>query len=316
MTPPRKPDLVLVHGWGLGSAAWEAVVPALARRFRVHRFALPGYDRPESGVDKRSTQAPSQEAHEPTVSRHALCRTPFDALSSDARRSGAAQVPSVIPADARIQADGGSEQRLGGNSFVEAAAGLAAALPAGAYLCGWSLGAMLALQVATLTPQRLAGLILVGGTPSFTQREGWPHAQPPSLLESFSAAVKRDAAGTLQRFIALFNQGDAQARALSRALSRQLAAAPFPATATLLSGLGWLRDVDLRQRIAAIAVPALLIHGENDPLMPLAAAHWLHQELPDARLDVVSGAAHAPFLNDPEGFAERIGDHCHAPALD
>jgi pimeloyl-[acyl-carrier protein] methyl ester esterase len=329
MTPPRKPDLVLVHGWGLGNAAWDAAVPALARRFCLHRFALPGYDLPESGVDKRSPLAYLQQAHEQTASGHALGRAPFDAVSSAApRQHAASKVPSVIPAQAGIQAsatpldpglrrdDGVPAPGAGSNSFVEAAAGLAEALPAGAYLCGWSLGAMLALQAAALAPRRLAGLILVGGTPSFTQRAGWPHGQPPSLLDSFGNAVRSDAAGTLQRFVALLNQGDAQARALSRAMSRQLAAARLPVTATLLTGLGWLRDVDLRQRVAAIAVPTLLVHGENDPLMPLAAARWLHEQLPESRLQVISGAAHAPFLNDPEGFARRLGDHCHAPAVD
>lgn len=36
------PDLVLVHGWPLHSATWRAIVPALAERFTVHLFDLPG----------------------------------------------------------------------------------------------------------------------------------------------------------------------------------------------------------------------------------------------------------------------------------
>jgi pimeloyl-[acyl-carrier protein] methyl ester esterase len=35
-------DLVLLHGWGLHSGAWRAVVPRLAR-FRVHAVDLPGH---------------------------------------------------------------------------------------------------------------------------------------------------------------------------------------------------------------------------------------------------------------------------------
>ena len=45
----------------------------------------------------------------------------------------------------------------------------------------------------------------------------------------------------------------------------------LPDTATLMTGLDWLRNVDLRGEVAAIALPALLLHGEHDPLMPLAA---------------------------------------------
>jgi len=36
------PDVVLVHGWPLHSATWRAIVPALAKRFTVHLFDLPG----------------------------------------------------------------------------------------------------------------------------------------------------------------------------------------------------------------------------------------------------------------------------------
>lgn len=199
--------------------------------------------------------------------------------------------------------------------FMASAHALAAALPDECVLCGWSLGGMLALQAALIAPQCIKRLILVGTSPSFTQRGDWPDAQPLELLSTFSSAVADDAATTLQRFIALLNQGDSQGRALGRMLNRQLKEGTLPDTATLLSGLNWLRDVDLRQQLGALNIPTLLIHGENDPLMPLAAARWLHERLPAAQLEVFPGAAHAPFLNDPERFAKLIGDHCHAPAF-
>jgi pimeloyl-[acyl-carrier protein] methyl ester esterase len=170
---------------------------------------------------------------------------------------------------------------------------------------------MLALQAARLAPQKIARLILVGSTPSFMQRPDWPAAQPPDLLDAFADAITRDAAATLQRFIALLNQGDAQARPISRALTGRMLGGALPDPATLSSGLGWLRDVDLRATIPSIATPTLLIHGERDPLMPLAAAQWMKAQLPNARLDVFAASAHAPFLADPERFVARVSDFCH-----
>jgi pimeloyl-[acyl-carrier protein] methyl ester esterase len=38
-----QPPLALVHGWGLGSGAWEPVAVLLAPTFSVQRFDLPGY---------------------------------------------------------------------------------------------------------------------------------------------------------------------------------------------------------------------------------------------------------------------------------
>ena len=285
-----KPDLVLLHGWGLGSDAWQPALPALRQRFKVHPFSLPGYRRPESRVDKQSTDASSHTPHEQTLSRHMPCRFPSDEASSPT-----ANTPL---------------------SFERTAEVLAEALPEGSVLCGWSLGGLLAMQTAALAPQRFKRLILVGSTPRFTQHRDWPHAQATALLGMFSLAVARNAADVLQRFIALLNQGDVQAKAINRSMSQQLLAAPLPDTVTLLAGLDWLRDVDLRPQLARISTPTLLIHGENDPLMPLPAAQWLAQNLPNARLEIVAGAAHATFLNDPEGFARRLGDFCDAPALD
>ena len=291
------PDIVLLHGWGLGSAIWAPVVDALAQRCRVHLIDLPGYSGPVTRMDQQSTNMHRQNPHEQTILANACARTPFDAPSR-------ASTDSV-------------------STFVKTADALSNALPEDCILCGWSLGGMLALQVAMQAaiqtenqaslraPQRIKGLILIAGTPSFTQRADWPHAQPSSLLDAFSEAVRNDAATTLQRFIALLNQGDLQARALSRQMTRLALASPLPDTDTLLTGLSWLRDVDLRAQLPSIKAPTLLIHGEHDPLMPLAAAQWLKDQLPNARLEVFPATAHTPFLADPERFARQASDFCH-----
>ena len=201
-------------------------------------------------------------------------------------------------------------------TFAQAARSMLDALPAGVTLCGWSLGGLLALQAALLAPERVGKLILVGGTPSFTQRDAWLAAQPASLLSDFAKAVGNDARVTLQRFAALLNQGDTKARQISREINRDVLSSALPPVTTLLKGLDWLRDIDLRTQVPQIACPVLLIHGENDPLMPLPAAHWLAEHLPQAQLEIFPGAAHAPFLNDPERFTRLIGDFLHGPSLD
>ena len=247
-TPPTKPHLALIHGWGLGRAAWQPVTERLSAHYTLHIVDLPGY--------------------------------------------GAAQP------DAR--------------SFVDTARRIVDELPVGTTLCGWSLGAMLALEAAHQCPERIPALILVGATPSFVQRQDWPHAQAPTMLSLFTAAVRSNPRDTLQRFIALLNQGDTQARANTRAQQQSLPAVDLPDSDSLLQGLDWLRKSELRPWVPAVSIPTLLIHGEHDPLMPLAAAEWLAEHLPEAQLEIFKGAAHAPFLSDPERFAELLIDTCHA----
>lgn len=179
-----------------------------------------------------------------------------------------------------------------------------AGLPAPVTLCGWSLGAMLALLAAHRHPAKVDRLILIGATPSFVQSTDWPHAIEPGMLAEFAEAVALDPQAALRRFVALFNQNDSNARPIAK----MLGSLEIPAATVLNSGLALLRDLDLRDISSTTNQPTLLIHGENDPLMPLAAAQWLAKTMPDARLEVVANAAHAPFLSDPARCAALISD--------
>ena len=74
----------------------------------------------------------------------------------------------------------------------------------------------------------------------------------------------------------------------------------------LRAGLNILLGSDLRNYVAMIKTPTLLVHGERDMLTPAGAAHWLAEHLPDARLEMLQGAAHAPFLSHPVEFTKIV----------
>ena len=212
-----------------------------------------------------------------------------------------------------------------GEDAQAVARALATQLPPGCTLAGWSLGGMLAQLAAVHSAavqsaagesgSRIARLVLIGSTPSFVQREGFACAQQPVLLSAFAKTVRALPASVLPRFATLSNQGDSRARAINRQLLA-LTQPPLPDQAVLLAGLAWLQMLDLRAQAARITQSTLLIHGGQDGLMPLAAAQWLADHLPQAELLTLPDAAHAPFLHDPAQCAAALARWAGAMDMD
>lgn len=185
---------------------------------------------------------------------------------------------------------------------------LAAALPPAATVVGWSLGALLALALAHRHPAHVARLVLIGGTARFVAAAGaagaapWPGLEPATVA-AFRAGFANDPRATLKRFVALQCLGEADRRGIQTRLGAALTplagdGADTGAAATrhdhaLADGLAVLADTDLRPLLARIEQPCLLIHGEHDALMPLAAARATVRMLPRARLEVLPASGHA-----------------------
>ena len=80
---------------------------------------------------------------------------------------------------------------------------LAAVVPAGADLCGWSLGGTIAMRLALLRPDLVRRLVLVGATPCFTNREAstaspiWADGVDERVFRQFASQVAQDYQATL-----------------------------------------------------------------------------------------------------------------------
>ena len=180
------------------------------------------------------------------------------------------------------------------------AAALLAAAPPRAVWVGWSLGGLGALAAALAAPERVAGLGLVAATPRFTASpDGWPGVAP-EVLAGFAEDLARDWAGTVRRFLALQVRGAAGATATLRRLHAVLEAAGPPAPGALEAGLAVLAAADLRARLGEVHVPAVVMGGSRDRLVPPESVRRLGTGLPLGCAHVVEEAGHAPFLSHPE----------------
>lgn len=173
-------------------------------------------------------------------------------------------------------------------------------------VAGWSLGGQVALRWAQLHPAQVKKLVLVSTTPCFVQKENWVCAMQADTLQEFAAALLQNHALTLKRFLALQVRGSENEKQILSDLRTQLFAQGEPDMNALKGGLEILRDSDLRELLGDIAQPTLVIAGDRDTLTPKAASEAMAQSLPEARLAVVQGAAHAPFLSHPQVFMQHL----------
>ncbi|MBK1719732.1 pimeloyl-ACP methyl ester esterase BioH [Thiocystis violacea] len=180
------------------------------------------------------------------------------------------------------------------------------AAPPRAIWLGWSLGGLVAMAAALRAPKRVAGLILLTATPRFVQATDWMPAMPEATLEQFHAALTGDPSGTLARFLALQVQGSEEARETLRLLRRELATRPDADPAALSLGLDLLRDEDLRGPLPDIRCPALWLFGSQDALVPARVAERIELLMPQAQVQIIQGAAHAPHLSHPGETGEAV----------
>ncbi len=183
---------------------------------------------------------------------------------------------------------------------------IAAALPPDATLIGWSLGAQLALALAAAAMPRARRLVLIAATPRFAQAEDWEHGLAPATLQRFTQALERDATQALADFIDLQVRGSSNAGPVRAALRDALEGHGHAQRPALRAGLALLADSDLRDQVRRITMPALVLAGRNDCVVPLQAAQALAALLPQSQWQLVRRAGHAPFLSHPDEVSAAL----------
>lgn len=196
-------------------------------------------------------------------------------------------------------------------TFEEMTARLATQLEDGTTLVGWSLGGQLAGRIALEYPAKVSRLIMIGSTPCFVSRDGWPHGVPAGVFDQFSNSLAKDYADTIRRFLGLQAQGSDEMRDVLFTLRQRLLGQARPAEGVLEAGLDVLQHADLRHDVLQLRVPLMLIHGTRDKLAPLAAARWLANAIPGAKLHEIQGAGHAPFLSHAQSVAGLLEGGMH-----
>lgn len=188
------------------------------------------------------------------------------------------------------------------------AALLANNLPDNAIWLGWSLGGLIATQVALDFPDKVKGLITVTSSPCFIAQktDNWPGIAPQVLTE-FQRQLTQDLPQTLDRFLAIQSMGSISAKEDIKQLRQLLLAKPLPDKQTLAQGLQMLSEVDLRKKVTSLTLPWLRIWGRLDGLVPKRVIPHMPVSVNTHDL-VIAKASHAPFISHTDEFVQGLNN--------
>jgi pimeloyl-ACP methyl ester carboxylesterase len=173
-----------------------------------------------------------------------------------------------------------------------------------AHICGVSMGGYIAQIIAIRHPNRLLSLIsMESGTGAPDLPQGTPEAMA-ALMEPTPA--EREA--FIEHDLKTFRIASGSKVALDEELTRKQAERAFDRCHYPEGGLRHLMAVlatgDRTEALKLVAVPTLVIHGSEDPLLPVEHGKATAAAIPGAKLPVIDGMGHG--LNFPSVWPQWV----------
>ncbi|MDV6317224.1 pimeloyl-ACP methyl ester esterase BioH [Idiomarina sp. HP20-50] len=187
-------------------------------------------------------------------------------------------------------------------SFVEQ---LMPALPERFHLLGWSLGGLIATQIALNYPEQVLSLNTVASSPHFVENRDWAGIKS-GVLEQFQQQLDGNFKKTIERFLAIQAMGSPDAREQVKQVKQLIFTKPMPDSRVLKAALTILQTADLREQLSKIQTPFSRFYGRLDSLVPERAIDDISALAPASKAVVFSKSAHAPFLSEPKSFVNEL----------
>jgi pimeloyl-ACP methyl ester carboxylesterase len=164
-----------------------------------------------------------------------------------------------------------------------------------ATLVGLSMGGTIAQRFALAHPELLSGLVLVGATPHGLGE----HVRIDNVL----GAIEQYGVGKASQNVIEHSFASGAPRDLVEFAKQEVLQTPdFVAREAIVS----LNEADSREELGRIAVPTLVVCGDEDRITPLSESEKLANGIPHAELAVIRGAGHFPMLEKPQEFNSTL----------
>ena len=177
---------------------------------------------------------------------------------------------------------------------------------------GFSLGGMIAQQLAQARPELVGKMILVGTAPR--GGEDIMHLEKPSLAGHLQNPKYRGYEVLQKIFFTDSAPGQAAGadfigRLMQRKGDRDTLPGPMVAGAQIAAFRDWERVVGERfGELSSIRQPTLVVQGVRDEMIPVRNSYWLGEHLPNAVLLTYPDAGHGSLFQYHQSFVKHAGD--------
>ena len=155
---------------------------------------------------------------------------------------------------------------------------------------GWSMGGIVALEMARKYPDLIQRLVIISGTARFSAGNDEPPGVSASVLRAMALGLRRTPDKVLAAYYDQVHAPQDVSATETAVHSQDIALLDRD---ELRQGLDYLQQTDVRKGLNQLAVPTLVVHGREDCIVPWQAGEWLSRALAVSHWRCYEGLGHA-----------------------
>lgn len=176
-----------------------------------------------------------------------------------------------------------------------------------AHVLGISMGGMVAQELTLKAPERVRSLTL-GCT--YSGGAGSALAAPETIQRLSEGMMSGDRERAIRTGYEInVSAPFAADEAHWPAFLEMATSTPAP-IATIMLQMQAIGVHDTLGRLATVTTPTLVVHGDEDLMLPVANGRMIAEAIPGARLEVLEGAGHMFWWERPQESAALVVEHC------
>jgi sigma-B regulation protein RsbQ len=161
---------------------------------------------------------------------------------------------------------------------------------------GHSVSAMIGALAAAAEPERFSRLVMVGPSPRYIDDEGYAGGFSRADIDGLLESLDSNYLGWSSTMAPVIMGNDDRPE-LGAELTESFCATD-PAIASHFARVTFLSDN--RDDLARVGTRSLVLQCAHDAIAPTAVGEFVHEQLPDSELVLLSATGHCPNLSAPE----------------